>query len=85
MNHMKCLFAAVVVCLVAAPIFAQDASAVRALSSISKHPLIPIGTAAPDFSLKGTDEKIHTLAEFSSAKVLVIIFEICSLSGVREL
>ena len=36
---------------------------------------MPIGTEAPDFSLKGTDDKIHTLAEFSSAKVLVIIFE----------
>jgi hypothetical protein len=75
MNHMKCLFAAVVVSLGATPIFAQDASAVRAISSTSEHPLMPIGAAAPDFSLRGTDDKIHTLAEFSSAKVLVIIFE----------
>jgi peroxiredoxin len=75
MNPMKCLFAAVVACLGAAPSFAQNASAVRALSPPSEHPLMPIGTAAPDFSLKGTDDKIHTLPEFSSAKVLAIIFE----------
>ena len=75
MPHIKCFFAAIVVCLGAAPIFAQDASAQRALIPATAHPLMPIGTAAPDFSLKGTDDKIHTLAEFSSAKVLVIIFE----------
>ncbi len=40
-----------------------------------EHPLMPIGTAAPDFSLKGTDDKIHTLAEFSKGKVLVVMFE----------
>ena len=36
---------------------------------------MPIGTAAPDFALKGTDDKIHTLAEFSKGKVLVVLFE----------
>jgi thiol-disulfide isomerase/thioredoxin len=36
---------------------------------------MPIGTAAPDFSLKGTDDKVHTLAEFSKSKVLVVMFE----------
>jgi peroxiredoxin len=40
-----------------------------------EHPLMPIGTAAPDFALKGTDDKIHTLAEFSKGKVLVVMFE----------
>jgi peroxiredoxin len=75
MNRVKCLFAAVLVCLGAAPLFAQGVSAVHALSPASEHPLMAIGTVAPEFSLKGTDDKIHTLAEFSSAKVLVIIFE----------
>src|SRR6516225_9192863 len=41
----------------------------------SEHPLMPIGTSAPDFSLKGTDDKVHTLAEFSKSKVLVVMFE----------
>ena len=40
-----------------------------------EHPLMPIGTSAPDFSLKGTDDKTHTLAEFSKGKVLVVMFE----------
>lgn len=40
-----------------------------------EHPLMPIGTAAPDFALKGTDDKIHTLSEFSKGKVLVVMFE----------
>ena len=46
-----------------------------AVAFASEHPLMPIGTAAPDFSLKGTDDKIHTLAEFSKPKVLVVMFE----------
>jgi hypothetical protein len=65
MVHKRCLFAITALCLSSAPIFAQG----------SQHPLMPIGTAAPDFSLKGTDDKIHTLAEFSNAKVLVVLFE----------
>lgn len=40
-----------------------------------EHPLMPIGTSAPDFSLKGTDDKTHTLAEFSKGKLLVVMFE----------
>jgi peroxiredoxin len=40
-----------------------------------EHPLMPIGTVAPHFALKGVDDKIHTLAEFSNAKLLVVIFE----------
>lgn len=36
--------------------------------------MVPLGTPAPDFSLKGIDEKQHSLADYSSAKVLVMIF-----------
>ena len=31
------------------------------------HPVLPIGSAAPDFSLPGVDGKIHTLAEFDGS------------------
>ncbi|SEB51245.1 redoxin domain-containing protein [Terriglobus roseus] len=41
----------------------------------AEHPLLPIGSTAPDFALKGTDDKVHTLAEFKDAKVLVVMFE----------
>jgi thiol-disulfide isomerase/thioredoxin len=32
------------------------------------------GAQAPDFSLMGTDDKIHNLSDFSSSKVLVVVF-----------
>ena len=35
---------------------------------------LKIGDAAPDFSLLGIDDKRHTLAEYRSAKVLMIAF-----------
>jgi len=38
------------------------------------HPVLAIGAKAPDFSLPGIDGKTHTLAEYSSAKVLAIVF-----------
>src|SRR6478609_7763991 len=35
---------------------------------------LDIGADAPDFKLPGVDGKDHTLAEYASAKVLVIVF-----------
>jgi peroxiredoxin len=35
---------------------------------------LKIGDAAPDFSLRGIDGKMHTLAEYSGAKILMIGF-----------
>jgi peroxiredoxin len=35
---------------------------------------LEIGQPAPNFSLMGVDDKVHALKDFSSAKVLVIIF-----------
>ena len=35
---------------------------------------LAIGDAAPDFSLKGIDGEMHTLANYESAKVLVVAF-----------
>jgi peroxiredoxin len=35
---------------------------------------LPIGALAPDFQLPGVDGKIYKLADFASAKVLVIVF-----------
>jgi hypothetical protein len=67
------------VCFASMPLLAQnstpEARAQAAALIAAEHPLMPIGTSAPDFSLKGTDDKIHTLAEFSKAKVLVVMFE----------
>lgn len=35
---------------------------------------LPIGSAAPDFSLRGVDDKTYTLASFNKYNILVIIF-----------
>ena len=40
----------------------------------NEHPTLAIGSAAPNFSLPGIDGKTHTLAEYKTAKVLVIVF-----------
>ena len=39
-----------------------------------EHKTLEIGAAAPDFSLKGADGKIYSLASFAESKILVIIF-----------
>jgi peroxiredoxin len=39
------------------------------------HPVLPIGSPAPDFNLPGIDGKSHTLGEYAGAKILAIVFE----------
>ena len=39
------------------------------------YPVLPIGSALPDFSLLGIDGKRHTPQEYEKAKVLVVMFE----------
>jgi thiol-disulfide isomerase/thioredoxin len=63
---MPRLTALVLTALLAATfIFAADDNA---------HPTLAIGSSAPDFSLPGIDGKTHTLAEYGSSKILVIVF-----------
>lgn len=38
------------------------------------HKTLPLGAKAPDFSLRGVDDKTYTLDSFKDAKLLVIIF-----------
>jgi len=38
------------------------------------HPTLAIGSPAPNFSLPGTDGKTHSLGEYASSKILVIVF-----------
>ena len=38
------------------------------------HPILALGASAPDFSLPGVDGKIHTLNEYKSSRVLVVVF-----------
>lgn len=41
----------------------------------SAHPVLAIGSVAPDFSLPGVDGKTHTLAEYAGAKVFAVLFD----------
>ena len=38
------------------------------------HPILAIGSPAPDFSLPGVDGKIHKLADYSASPILMVIF-----------
>jgi peroxiredoxin len=42
--------------------------------SQAEHPTLAVGSPAPDFSLPGVDGKTHTLAEYSKAPILAILF-----------
>lgn len=43
----------------------------------TQHPILAIGSSAPDFSLPGVDGKIHKLSDYSASPVLVVVF-ICN-------
>ena len=38
------------------------------------HPILPIGSPAPDFALPGVDGKVHQLSDYASSPVLAVIF-----------
>ena len=38
------------------------------------HPILALGSAAPDFSLPGVDGKTHSLSDYASSPVLVVVF-----------
>ena len=38
------------------------------------HPILPIGSPAPDFALPGVDGRLHRLADYAASPVLAIVF-----------
>lgn len=38
------------------------------------HPILALGSPAPNFELPGVDGRIHQLSEYASSKVLVVVF-----------
>jgi peroxiredoxin len=38
------------------------------------HPILAIGSVAPDFSLPGVDGKIHKLSDYAGSRILVVVF-----------
>jgi len=39
------------------------------------HPVLPIGSPLPDFTLPGVDGKTHKASEYGGTKVLALVFE----------
>src|SRR6267154_1674475 len=52
---------------------AQDIST-TASTTATGHPILALGSPAPDFSLPGVDGKTHTLADYAASPILVIVF-----------
>src|ERR1700726_5091405 len=38
------------------------------------HPILAVGSPAPDFALPGVDGKIHRLSDYAASPVLVVVF-----------
>jgi peroxiredoxin len=45
-----------------------------AASAEESHPILPLGSAAPNFVLPGVDGKTHQLSDYASSPVLVVAF-----------
>ena len=56
------------------------------LTAEMKHPILPIGSPAPYFSLPGVDGKMHKLNDYSANPVLVIAFMCnhCPIASIYE-
>ncbi|HVW08162.1 MAG TPA: redoxin family protein [Bryobacteraceae bacterium] len=95
--HAEKFLAATVFLLSAAIAWSQPASPAasgrsgrggngRGLTGDREHPIMPIGTHIPDFSLPGADGKTHSLREWANAKLIAIVFECnhCPVSQIYE-
>ena len=40
----------------------------------SNHPILALGSPAPDFSLPGVDGKTHSLSDYAASPILVVVF-----------
>ena len=56
----------------------------RGIQPNLEHPILSIGSPAPDFALPGVDGKTHKLSDYASAKILAIVFE-CNHCPVSQL
>ncbi len=45
-----------------------------ASTAAETHPILAIGSAAPDFALPGTDGAIHRLSDYDASPILIVAF-----------
>ncbi len=67
----NCLTAISLACMAGALGQAQDD---RPPAAADVPPILKIGSPAPDFNLPGVDGKMHSLKDYASSKILVIVF-----------
>jgi peroxiredoxin len=60
---MRRTLACLLLLVLSLPVWAQSA-----------HPILALGSSAPDFTLPGVDGKIHKLADYAGSPILVVIF-----------
>lgn len=48
--------------------------AMAAYADPAQHPILKIGSSAPDFALPGIDGKVHKLSDYSASPVLAVLF-----------
>jgi thiol-disulfide isomerase/thioredoxin len=56
---------------------ALNVPGVSAGQEVDRHPILAIGSPAPDFCLPGVDGKTHCLKDYATSKILIIAF-ICN-------
>ena len=55
-------------------IFIMTMSMAAAASCQTAHPILALGSPAPDFALRGVDGKVHKLSDYSASPVLAVVF-----------
>lgn len=56
----------------------------RGIQPNLEHPILAIGSPAPDFALPGVDGKTHRLRDYAGARILAVVFE-CNHCPVSQL
>ena len=72
--------------LICVILFVLTSILAAAQSTHVDHPILAIGSLAPDFSLPGVDGKTHSLSDYSAFPVLAVIFACnhCPISQMYE-